>query len=94
MLPDEAQRPHPILLQCMTLLGIHFECTVLKSSDEMGRRSLMVALLPQIQRGLFDALAQMDKLLDYITASNLLAYWYYRENRLQEGQYLATTTAR
>lgn len=104
--PNEANRPHPCVLNAMVLVAYDFAKTfpIEPILDDSGSRYVdfkipdnipsMDALLARTQAHCAQSLAHVDRLQDYIQASLLLAYWFFRNGRLLEGQYSMATVTR
>ena len=101
--PNPAQRPHPALVHAMLLLGKAFASSIPELTPS-GRNRRVVhlpgslpsseLLLIQTQAYLTESLAQVDRLVDYFSATGLLTHWYFLQGRLQEAQYLSANTSR
>ncbi|KAG9001585.1 accessory factor associated with RNA polymerase II [Tulasnella sp. JGI-2019a] len=82
-----AQRPHPALLNAIYLLGSHFS-----KSPQLSQYEAL--FLTRTRRGINHALENADRLLDFLQASCLLAWYFFFKGRLLEGHYHASAAAR
>ncbi|KAG8888812.1 hypothetical protein FRB98_006708 [Tulasnella sp. 332] len=81
------QRPHSALLNAIYLLGSHFSKNPQLSQYE-------ALFLTRTRRGINHALENADRLLDFLQASCLLAWYFFFKGRLLEGHYHASAAAR
>lgn len=104
--PDFTRRPHACLINAMYLVALDFATAFPMDPvlDETGARFLDFkipenlptdhVLLARAQSHCAQSLADVDRLQDYIQASLLLAYWFFRHGRLMEGQYSMAAVSR
>jgi hypothetical protein len=94
--PDPRKRPHPSLVYSILLLALDFADVYVQPVDFqlIGPTPDVGALLARIQACMHQSLADVDRIMDYLQASSLLIFWYYRRGRLPEAHYLCVTTSR
>ncbi|KAG8988173.1 hypothetical protein FRB90_002929 [Tulasnella sp. 427] len=104
--PNPKKRPHPCLFSAMILVARDMttrlsleaapdEHTARGSSFVMPESTPSVdELIARIQAQCTQSLADVDRLLDYIQASLLLAHWYITHGRVLEGQYTSAVVNR
>lgn len=85
--PDPSQRPHPALVNAIYLLGCHFAPKSTVSQYES-------IFLARTRKGINASLENADRLLNFLQASCLLAWYFYFKGRLLEGHYHASAAAR
>ncbi|KAG8927634.1 hypothetical protein FRC01_007141 [Tulasnella sp. 417] len=85
--PDPSQRPHPALVNAIYLLGCHFAPKSTVSQYEN-------IFLARTRKGINASLENADRLLNFLQASCLLAWYFFFKGRLLEGHYHASAAAR
>ncbi|KAG8967274.1 hypothetical protein FRC05_002120 [Tulasnella sp. 425] len=85
--PDPSQRPHPALVNAIYLLGCHFAPKTTVSQYEN-------IFLSRTRKGINASLENADRLLNFLQASCLLAWYFFFKGRLLEGHYHASAAAR
>jgi hypothetical protein len=103
---DEKKRPHPCLVNAMVLMAVDIVSAfpVEDVSRVIGPRVVEFQipqntpsseqLLAATQAHCSQSLANADRLLDYIKAELLLAFWYLRNGRLSEAYYTMASANR
>ncbi|KAG9010222.1 hypothetical protein FRB90_007970 [Tulasnella sp. 427] len=85
--PDSTQRPHPALVNAIYLLGCHFSPKSTVSQYEG-------IFLARTRKAINASLENADRLLNFLQASCLLAWYFFFKGRLLEGHYHASAAAR
>ncbi|KAG8900107.1 hypothetical protein FRB99_006254 [Tulasnella sp. 403] len=97
--PDKSQQPHPALIHAMCLVGLAFTWwtpgySTARKHDLPPTCPPADVLLAKTRAYLDESLAQVDRVLDYLQASNLLSYFFFQQGRLQEGQFISASNSR
>lgn len=80
---DDLNRPHPALLNAIYCVACHF-------ANDTSLRQFEPVFHERAQRHLDDSLAHVDRLLDFLAATTLLAQYNLFKGNLAKGSYFAS----
>ncbi|KDQ14231.1 hypothetical protein BOTBODRAFT_354104 [Botryobasidium botryosum FD-172 SS1] len=86
LLPSHENAPHPALINALILRACTSPATPIRQYEPIFHERL--------HRSLTDSLSKADRLLDFVRASALTAYYYYGKNRWVEGHHHLSSTIR